>query len=101
MNRITHGQGRWLAGGAALMLLGSCGGNGNDTILGGGGGGGPPAFTSVPQVRVSQGSSLPANCDGVPASGTLYSGTAAEPFLVVNPNSNLNLIAAWQQNRWS
>ncbi|MBV8783778.1 MAG: exo-alpha-sialidase [Gammaproteobacteria bacterium] len=103
MNRITHGHGRWLAGGAALMLLGSCGGNGNGTILGGGGGGGggPPAFTSVPQVRVSQAPSLPANCDGVAASGTLYSGTAAEPFLVVNPNSNLNLIAAWQQNRWS
>ncbi|MBV8784408.1 MAG: hypothetical protein JOZ67_09495, partial [Gammaproteobacteria bacterium] len=65
MNRITHGQGRWLAGGAALMPLGSCGGNGNGTILGGAGsgGGGPPAFTSVPQVRVSQAPALPANCD--------------------------------------
>jgi hypothetical protein len=62
--------------------------------------GGPPAFTSVTEVRVSQ-ASFSAGCDGVPATGTLYTDTAAEPYLAVNPTSPLNLISAWQQNRWS
>jgi hypothetical protein len=83
---------------ALLTLVTACGG-------GGGGGtmppGGPPAFTSVTQVRVSQASTFSAGCDGVPASGTLYTDTAAEPYLAVNPTSPLNLISAWQQNRWS
>jgi len=63
--------------------------------------GGPPPFTSVTQVRVSQASTFAAGCDGVPATGTLYTDTAAEPYLVVNPTSPANLISAWQQNRWS
>ena len=97
--RYRHGRG---AVGAALALLASCGGSGSYVGSGGGGGGsGPPAFSSVPEVRVSQAQTLPAGCDGVAPAGTLYPGTAAEPSLVVNPNSDLNLIAAWQQNRWS
>ena len=84
-----------LAGGAALLgLLAACGG-----------GGGPvnpaPTFTAVKQVRVSQPSTFTAGCDGVASTGTLYVDTATEPYLAVNPASPANLIAAWQQNRWS
>ena len=82
---------------ALLTLFTACGG-------GGGGGmppGGPPPFTSVTQVRVSQASTFSAGCDGVPATGTLYPDTAAEPYVAVNPTSPMNLISAWQQNRWS
>ena len=86
------------AGSVALLTL--------VTACGGGGGGmmppvGPPAFTSVTQVRVSPPSTFSAGCDGVPATGTLYTNTAAEPYLAVNPTSPMNLISAWQQNRWS
>src|SRR4030081_258564 len=86
------------AGSVALLTL--------VTACGGGGGGGtmpagPPPLTSVTQVRVSQASTFSAGCDGVPASGTLYTDTAAEPYLAVNPTSPMNLISAWQQNRWS
>jgi hypothetical protein len=61
----------------------------------------PPPFTSVPQTRVSPPSTFTAGCDGVPASGTLYTNTAVEPSLVASPFNPMNLIAAWQQNRWS
>ena len=91
---------RAVVGAAFLTLVTACGG-------GGGGGGSspppplPPPFTSVTQVRVSQPSTFSAGCDGVAATGTLYTNTAAEPYLAVNPTSPMNLISAWQQNRWS
>src|ERR1700746_4078740 len=61
---------------------------------------GPP-FTSVQQVPGSQASTFISGCEGVPVSGTLYPNTAVEPSLVVNPLNAMNLIAAWQQDRWS
>src|SRR5207237_10744611 len=61
----------------------------------------PPPLTSLTQVRVSQPAAFTAGCDGVAAPGTLYSGTAVEPSLALNPLTPSNLIAAWQQNRWS
>jgi hypothetical protein len=85
--------------GTLLALLHSCGGGGGSNSLTPGGG--PPPFTAVPQVRVSQPTSLVAGCDGVPVSGTLYNGTAVEPSLAQNPATPSNLIATWQQNRWS
>src|SRR5262252_7026044 len=61
-----------------------------------------PPFTSVQQIRVSLPSTFTSGCDGVTAeSGTLYTNTAVEPYLVANPFNPLNLIAAWQQDRWS
>lgn len=84
-----------LAAGAAVAI-GACGGGG-----GGGGSPPPPPFTSVTQVRVSQASTFSAGCDGVAATGTLYTNTAAEPYVVISPTSPMNLVAAWQQNRWS
>ena len=61
----------------------------------------PPPFTSVQQIRVSQPAMFTAGCDGVAPSGTLYTNTTVEPSLAVNPFNPMNLIAAWQQNRWS
>lgn len=84
-----------------LACLGSCGGDGGSSSMTPGGGG-PPPFTSVTQVLASQQpAGLTPNCDGVAATGTLYTGTAAEPYLAISPLNPTNLIAAWQQNRWS
>jgi hypothetical protein len=83
---------------AALALLSSCGGDNNGVLVVEGT---PPPFSSVPQVRVSQPAGLAANCDGVAVEGTLYPDTAIEPSVAMTPGSTSNLIAVWQQNRWS
>jgi hypothetical protein len=82
-----------------VALLAACGG-------GGGGGGGaapptPPAYSSVTLVQLSKASTFAPGCDGVAPNGTLYTDTTAEPSIVVNPTNPMNLVAAWQQNRWS
>ncbi len=90
---------RGVAIAALLTLVAACGGSssgGTVTPIPQ-----PPPFTSVQQIRVSQPSMFTAGCDGVAASGTLYTNTAVEPTLAANPFNPLNLIAAWQQNRWS
>jgi len=87
-------------GGLSLVvpaLLAACGG-------GGGGGAGnptPPPYSSVTLAQLSKASTFAAGCDGVAPSGTLYTDTAAEPSFVVNPANPMNLVAGWQQNRWS
>jgi hypothetical protein len=83
---------------ALLSLVNSCGGGSGGSLTPGGG---PPPFSAVAQVRVSQPTALPSGCDGVPPSGTLYPGTAIETSLALSPATPSNLIAAWQQNRWS
>jgi BNR repeat protein len=95
----------------ALTVCASCGVLAALAACGGGGGSAaaptspppaaPPAFTSVKQVRVSQPPTFSSGCDGVAATGTLYADTAAEPYLAANSTNPLNLVAAWQQNRWS
>jgi len=86
---------------ALLTLVASCGGSssGGSNVI-------PvppvPPFTSVEQVQVSQASSFASGCDGIAAeNGTLYPNTAVEPMMVLNPYNPMNLIAAWQQDRWS
>lgn len=54
-----------------------------------------------PQYRVSAASPFAAGCDGVPANGTVYANAEVEPSLVINPHDTTNVIAAWQQDRWS
>jgi BNR repeat-like domain len=62
----------------------------------------PPPFSSVQQIRVSQPSTFAPGCDGEAVeNGTLYTNTAVEPSMVANPFNPMNLIAAWQQDRWS
>ncbi|HKE39606.1 MAG TPA: sialidase family protein [Casimicrobiaceae bacterium] len=53
------------------------------------------------QVRVSGLSPFAAGCDGVPAVGTLYVNTEVEPMIAANPRNTNNVIAVWQQDRWS
>jgi len=103
LSRVSH---RHVSGRCALAVL-TLSSLALATGCGGGGGGSspptPPAppFSSVTQVRVSQLSTFSAGCDGVAANGILYLDAAVEPSLVLNPLSPLNLIAAWQQDRWS
>src|SRR5256885_10920699 len=86
---------RAVASAAFLTLVTACGGGG-----GGGGGmpppGGPPPFTSGTQGRVLQLSTFSACCDGVPATGTLYTKPAAQPHPAVNPTSPLKPVHALQ-----
>jgi hypothetical protein len=86
-----------LAGIILLTLLCSCGGGGGGSA----GGSSAPPFTSVTQIEVSQASTYAADCSGVTQVGTLYPDTALEPSLVVNPTNSANLVAEWQQDRWS
>jgi len=89
---------RGLAIVALVTLVAACGGSSSGGVT-------PipptPPFSSVKQIRVSQPSTFVPGCDGVPASGTLYANTAVEPSMAANPFNPMNLIAAWQQNRWS
>jgi BNR repeat-like domain len=82
----------------ALCALGSCGGDNSGTRIVE-----PtaPPFSSVPQVQVSQAQAPAANCDGVAVDGTLFAGTAIEPSVASSVTNTANLIAVWQQNRWS
>ena len=54
-----------------------------------------------PLVRVSQASPYAAGCNTDPAGATLYEDTAVEPYEAVNPANASNVIATWQQDRWS
>src|SRR5215472_16845052 len=89
---------RGLAIVALVTLVAACGGSSSGGVT-------PipptPPFSSVKQIRISQPSTFVPGCDGVPASGTLYANTAVEPSMAANPFNPMNLIAAWQQNRWS
>jgi hypothetical protein len=82
---------------AVLTTLAACGGSDGNL----GPADGPPAYTSVPLLKVSQPNTLAPNCDGVTAEGTLFPGTAIEPQIAVGPVGSSNVIAVWQQNRWS
>ena len=88
---------RGLAVVALVTLMAACSGSGSGTPVPQ-----PPPFTSVQQIRLSQPSTFTSGCDGVsPENGTLYTNTAVEPYLVANPFNPMNLVAAWQQDRWS
>jgi len=54
-----------------------------------------------PQYRASAPSPFAANCDGVPALGTVYANAEVEPSLAINPMNTQNVAAVWQQDRWS
>lgn len=93
MQRARHAMSAVL-----LTLLAGCGGGGGSAS---GPNPTPPAYSSTTLVQLSKAPAFAAGCDGVAPSGTLYPDTAAEPSFVVNPANPMNLIAGWQQNRWS
>jgi hypothetical protein len=83
----------------ACVLLASCGGGGGDS--GGGGSPPPPPVTTTGDgtIKVSANSPFAANC--AETGGTVYANAEVEPHIAVNPANPNNLIAAWQQDRWS
>jgi hypothetical protein len=73
----------------------------------GGGGGGspqpppPPPPPPDPQFRITGVSPFAPGCDGVLPTGTVYVNAEVEPFVAVNPVNPGNVVAVWQQDRWS
>lgn len=57
--------------------------------------------TPPPQYRVSAATPYSLGCDGVAATGTLFSNSEVEPSVAINPLDSNNLIGVWQQDRWS
>ncbi|MCC6196276.1 MAG: exo-alpha-sialidase, partial [Burkholderiales bacterium] len=53
------------------------------------------------RVAASGMSAFTPGCDGVPEIGTVHVNAEVEPFIAVNPANPNNLIAVWQQDRWS
>ena len=81
------------------LLLQSCGGGGSD---GGGDAGSTPAASLTPSSgRVSADSPVAAGCTGGGAVGVLYANAEVEPMLARSPTNPQQLLAAWQQDRWS
>ncbi len=52
-------------------------------------------------TRITGPSPFAAGCNGAPQTGTLYRNAEVEPWVSSNPADRRNLIAVWQQDRWS
>jgi hypothetical protein len=63
-------------------------------------GGGTPAWAQDLD-RVSGPSPFAPGCNGAPQVGTLYPNAEVEPFVSANPANRRNLVAVYQQDRWS
>ena len=61
----------------------------------------PPVLTSLPLVTLSAATPFTNGCDGAVATGVLYTNAEVEPSMAVNPLDPANIVAAWQQDRWS
>jgi hypothetical protein len=61
---------------------------------------GAAAVTAQP-VPVSGPTPFAANCNGAPQPGTLFPNSEVEPWVSANPRSAGNMVAVWQQDRWS
>lgn len=97
MNARAATFGYRLAVGALVALAASCGGGSS-----GGGGSAPPPFVPVLSgLRISAASPFAAGCDAAAATGTLYENGEVEPTIAVSALNPANLVAAWQQDRWS
>ena len=81
---------------AASTMIG-CGGGGAPTMVPQAAA--PSAPTPAGQVARSA-TTFQASC-GRNEAGTLYLNAEAEPHLAVNPARSENLVAVWQQDRWS
>src|SRR5437762_1491827 len=58
------------------------------------------AATTAP-VPVSGATSFGPGCNGATQPGTLFPRAEVEPFVATNPTNPSNLVAVWQQDRWS
>jgi photosystem II stability/assembly factor-like uncharacterized protein len=59
------------------------------------------AAVTTPPVTVSGPTPFAPNCNGAPQPGTLYPDAEVEPWVSANPKSPANMVAVWQQDRWS
>jgi hypothetical protein len=59
------------------------------------------AAVTTPPVTVSGPAPFAPNCNGAPQPGTLYPNSEVEPWVSANPTSPSNMVAVWQQDRWS
>jgi hypothetical protein len=59
------------------------------------------AAVTTPPVPVSGPTPFAPNCNGAPQPGTLYPNGEVEPWVSANPTVPANLVAVWQQDRWS
>jgi len=60
-----------------------------------------PSLGQIPLRRLSGTTPFSSNCNSAAMSGTVYLNAEVEPWLAVNPLNARNLIAVWQQDRWS
>ena len=60
----------------------------------------PPLIGDTP-VRISSDTQFAANCTGGVLGGTEYRNAEVEPYAAVNPVNAANIVAVWQQDRWS
>jgi hypothetical protein len=63
-------------------------------------GGSTPAWAQSLE-RINGPSPFPVNCGGGAAGGTVYRNAEVEPWVTANPQNSRNLVAVWQQDRWS
>ncbi len=61
----------------------------------------PPVLDSLPFVTLSAPTPFALGCGGIAPTGTVYPNAEVEPAVAVNPINPSNVIAAWQQDRWS
>jgi photosystem II stability/assembly factor-like uncharacterized protein len=59
------------------------------------------AAVTTPPVPVSGPTPFAPNCNGAPQPGTLYPNSEVEPWVNANPKQPANMVAVWQQDRWS
>ncbi len=106
-HRARHASDGRIVSALAASLVAACGGSGD------GGGSAPappptaapapapaPAPPATATLRVSPATPFAVGCNGAQA-GTLYRNAEVEPTLAVNPSNPGNVVAAWQQDRWS
>jgi hypothetical protein len=86
---------------AGLLFLASCGGGGGSSTTAPIAAAPPaPVPVAVATLRVSPASTFAAGCNGVQV-GVLYPNAEVEPSVAINPMNPNNVVATWQQDRWS
>jgi hypothetical protein len=88
-----------LATAVIISMLTSCGGGGDDNSGGSVTTPPPPTTPTDGAIRVSGPSPFAANC--AEAGTGVFANAEVEPFIASNPANPNNLIAVWQQDRWS
>ena len=89
------------------LALAACGGGGGSSSSMGGGSTPPPIIAPPPppimdpMFLVSAASPFAVGCDGVAATGTLYTNAEVEPYIAVDPTNTNHMVGVWQQDRWS